>query len=165
MRKAGIIGAVVALASVQLVVAPPAGAVASLGSCTPTGPLRQLRWDNGNLSRVWLQSCVRTPPGKATAVGIWSLTDRDNGGVDEVDVLTTLIRRDGAVLRGGPCYYYGGFPELPDDTACDGPDYFAPSGTIWMCSAHIRVRVWWNNGREPSTTEFLDSRLVSCPGD
>jgi hypothetical protein len=33
-----------------------------------------------------------------------------------------------------------------------------------MRYARVRVRVWWNNGREPSTTEFLDSRLVSCPG-
>jgi hypothetical protein len=165
MRKAKIVVATVVIALSQLAAARPAGAVAALGSCTPSGTLRQLHWDNGNLSRVWLQSCVRTPPGKATAVGVWALTDRDNGDVAEVDVLTTLLRRDGTVLRGGPCYAYGGFPEVPNDTACDGPDYFPPSGTAWMCHAHIRVRVWWNNGREPSTTEFLDSKLVGCPGN
>ena len=149
----------------QVLASHPAAAVASLGSCNPTGSLRQLTWDTGSLSRVWLQSCVRTPPGKATAVGIWSLSDRDNSDVDEVDVLTTLMRRDGTVLKGWPCYVYGGFPEQPDDTACNGVDYFPPSGTIWQCYAHIRVRVFWNNGREPSTTEFLDSKVVSCPGN
>ena len=142
-----------------------ASAVAGLGSCVPTSSLRQLRWDTGNQSRVWLQSCVRTPPGKATAVGVWALSDRDNSDVQEVDVLTTLVRKDGAALKGGPCYVYGGFPEVPDDAVCEGPDFFPPTGTIWMCYAHIRVRVFWNNGREPSTTEFLDSRLVSCPGN
>jgi hypothetical protein len=143
----------------------PAAAVSSLPSCDPVGTLRQLRWDSGTLSRVWLQSCVRTPPGKATAVGVWSLTDRDNSDVQEVDVLTALIRRDGAVLKGGPCYDYSGFPQMPRDAACDVADYLPPTGTLWQCYAHIRVRVYWNNGRGPSTTEFLDSKLVSCPGN
>jgi hypothetical protein len=165
LRQAKVLVVVVALMVAQAGAMRPATAVATLGSCDPSGTLRQMRWDTGTLSRVWLQSCVRTPPGKATAVGIWSLTDRDNGDVDEVDVLTTLLRKDGSVLRGWPCYYYGGFPEQPDDTACNGPDYFPPTGTVWQCYAHIRVRVFWNNGRLPSTTEFLDSKLVSCPGN
>jgi hypothetical protein len=156
---------VLAVVAAQAAAARPAAAVSSLGSCSPTGSLRQLHWDTGTLSRVWLQSCVRTVPGKATAVAVWSLSDRDNGDVLEVDVLTTLLRRDGMVLKGWPCYAYSGFPEQPNDTPCDGPDYFPPTGTVWQCYAHVRVRVYWNNGRDPSTTEFLDSKVVSCPGN
>jgi len=154
--------AIVAVLAGQLSPVAPAAALASPGGCVPAGALRQLRWDTGALSRVWLQSCVRTPPGRAIAVGVWSLGDRVN--VREVDVLTSLLRKDGAVLKAGPCIASSRFPVLPDDAVCDGPDLLLAIGPAVTCYAHIRVRVSWSSDREPSTTEFLDSKLVTCGG-